>query len=101
MSDTGQRQSNLAKETEAEKQHDPTISNNVNNIALTNDSNTAKELAYLERIRPSPWAHDTSESAHHFIESLTPVLCVNFLSRLVGLSRSYSAQQVVLHVDLE
>lgn len=102
MSDTGQRQSNLAKETEAEmQQHDRTTSNNVNNTPLTYDSNTAKKLAYLEQIRRSPWAHDTSESAQHFIESLTPALCVNVLSRLAELSRSYSAQQVVLHIDLE
>jgi hypothetical protein len=102
ISDTGQRQSNVAKETEAEMQeHDRTASNNVNNTPLTYDSNTAKKLACLEQIRLSPWAHDTSESAQHFIESLTPALCVNVLSRLVELSKFYSAQQVVLHIDLE
>jgi hypothetical protein len=92
----------LAKETEAEKQqHGLTTTDNVKNTVSSYNSHTAKKLAYLEQIRRSPWAHDTSESAQRFIESLTPALCVNVLSRLVELSRSYSAQQVVLHIDLE
>jgi hypothetical protein len=102
VSDTLRRQSDLAKQTEAEKQqHDLTTSNNVQNTMSTHDSHMAKKLAYLEQIRRSPWALDTSESAQHFIESLTPALCVNVLFRLVELSRTYSVQQVVLHIDLE
>ena len=101
VSDTGRRQSNLAKETEAGKQqHVSAISNNVQYTVSAHDLPTPKKLASLERIRRSRWARDNSEGARHFVASLTPALSANVLSRLAKLSKSHSVQQVILQINL-
>lgn len=101
-SDINRRHSGLAEETETEGQgHVLDSRKNVQKISSTHDSHMPKKLAHLEQIRRSPWARDTSEGARHFIESLTPALCVNVLCRLAELSRDFPVQQVVLHINLE
>jgi hypothetical protein len=77
-------------------------------IASTFDDNYRRQaesmpqkLASLEQIRNSPWARDKSEDARHFVDSLTPALCVSVLSRLVKLSKSFSVRQVVLQINLK
>ena len=101
VSNTGPRQRNLAEETEAgDPKHVPDPSNTVQNSASTRDPRMSEKLTSLEQIRRSPWIHDKSEGACHFIDSLTPALSVVVLSRLARLSRSCSVQQVVLQINL-
>jgi hypothetical protein len=58
-------------------------------------------MTSIRQIRSSPWGHDTRKDSRQLIDSLTPALPVNVLSRLAVLSKRYSVQQVVLHINLK
>ena len=99
---SSRRQSRSGERTEAaEPQHVLEESNKTLEAAWALDMHMPRKMASLEQIRRSPWARDPREAVREFVDSITPNLSANTISRLATLSERHSAQQVVLQINLK